>query len=590
MSKSPPVRPVVYPRLSVAVCGAPEKSGIPPDLAASVAVALASVGAEGLFSSNPPMSHLDARALMGWDVEEEGGEKFGDDFLLVDHYGRKVRCPNNVRNRPYYKSNAEDRAQDILNRRWELNGETIVVSREADVLDGQHTCGGLVRAYERWLLDRDAVTGERIWLKEWPEDEYPDGPVIDKIVVYGISSADAVVNTMNTGKPRTLADVLYRSPYFASLPAKGGKSGINRVTAGKVTAAAISHVWFRTGVYLSNFSPLRTTAEAVVWLEAHGGQKGKFLACVRHVLEADRDGRVSALVPLGYAASVMWMMACSDTSDDKIAKYYSDEDRTAKRLDFSLWNEAVEFWSEFGRTKELKDGEETAEPTGKLAELTLAVRAIAKRSDDSSNAALERNYVVTRAWNRFRTGDKVTDEDVRVKYTRADRYGVRHLDTNPDLGGRLLGGIDLGTERVNVVEQVEAKNGIHEAEAAHGKRRVDPPVTGIAADGVEHFVASVVAAEKVDVVLVRTASGGYAVWGDAQCALVVPHATKRPRMHPKGLVQIAFRADEADQLADLLTDAGTSVAFVAEAIAPVNGDARYDIERVLRPRAVKGGK
>lgn len=596
-------RTILYPRVSVAVCGAPEKTGVDPDLAAQVT---ATPGpANGLLTYNPPMSHLDARTLMGWAVEEQGGEKFGDEFLLLDHYGRKVRATNNVRNRPYYDATAEDRAQDILNRRFEFNGEPMLVAQEGWLLDGQHTCGGLIRAYERWLLDKDAKTGERIWLEQWPEDKYPDGPTIDKIIIYGISSADNVVNTMNTGKPRSLADVLYRSPYFASLPARDSKTGIDRVTAGKVTSSAIGQVWLRTGMYLSNFGSRRTTAEAVAWLEAHGGTKGKFLACVRHVLEADKDGRVSSLIPLGYAVCVMWLMAQSDTSEEKAEKYYADDERNIKRLDFSLWDKAVEFVSEFGKVKTIKDSDET-EPVGKLSELTLALIAINNTSTENSNSAVERNYVITRAWNKFKSNKKVTADDVKVKYLRADKYGVRRLDDSPELGGRLLGGIDLGADKIvrsdddtrfaapvmdngtatppEVSEQItNGTNGTHTEDTSTPS--VPPSPLTVAADGVLQLVASVASEQKVTVVLLRTPSGGYAVWGDAQCDLIAPYVTKKRKMHPKGLVQITLRSDESEQLVDLLTDAGIEVALVVENVAATNGDPKYTVEKVCRAAA-----
>jgi hypothetical protein len=36
--------------------------------------------------------------------------------------------------------------------------------------------------------------------------------------VYGVREDDDVVNTVNTGKPRSFADVVYRSKLFQKLP------------------------------------------------------------------------------------------------------------------------------------------------------------------------------------------------------------------------------------------------------------------------------------------------------------------------------------------------------------------------------------
>jgi len=48
-------------------------------------------------------------------------------------------------------------------------------------------------------------------------------------------------------------------------------------------------------------------------------------------------------------------------------------------------------------------------------------------------------------------------------------------------------------------------------------------------------------------------------------------------------------ADETEQLVEHLTGAGLSVALVSESLAPVNGDPKYVVETVFRPKKTKGG-
>jgi hypothetical protein len=591
----PTIRPVLYPRVSVAVCASPDKSGVDESVRTYLISSLGRGEGQcaGLVSYNPPLTHIDARTLLDWQVEEEGGEKFGDDYLLLDRTGRKVRCTKNVRNRPLVMSLVEDRVQDILNARWELNGETVIISREGDVLDGQHTLVAVVLAYEDWLTEQETTQGERKWVSVWPDEEHPDGPSIDKIIVYGISSSDRVVNTMNTGKPRSLADVLYRSPYFASLPARA-KTNVDRVTAGKVTSSAIGSVWVRTGMYHHGFGSRRTTAEAVAWLESHGGKSGKLLAAVRHVLESNTDGKISDLVTLGSAATYLFLMASSATEDKQVGKYYAADERSSKRLDFSLWEKAEEFWTEFGKTKEDVDDAGFKVTTGKLKELTFSLRALTAASTNPADTAKEKDYVICRAWERFSKGKSVRFEDVQCKYTDPDpRTGARKLATTPSVGG-----IDLGTEKVPVSDdeglaphldtETEVENGKHEAEQTHGKpHRSNTPVTGIAADGIEHLVQLVRDAEGVDAVFTRTPSSkNWTVWGDG-CDVVTAYVTKSPKPHPRGLRHLSFRQDETEVLLDHLTDAGLSVALVVEAVAPVNGDPKYAMETVARPKGVR---
>ncbi len=62
---------------------------------------------------------------------------------------------------------------------------------------------------------------------------------------------------------------------------------------------------------------------------------------------------------------------------------------------------------------------------------------------------------------------------------------------------------------------------------------------------------------------------------------------KKSKMHPKGVVQITFRADEAKVLGELLTDAGVVVAFVVEPVVRSSGQPEYTVERIVRPN-VKG--
>lgn len=53
---------------------------------------------------------------------------------------------NNPTNRPVTRSRIETYAKDIVEGRWQLNGEPIIISREGLLNDGQHRCNAVIKA------------------------------------------------------------------------------------------------------------------------------------------------------------------------------------------------------------------------------------------------------------------------------------------------------------------------------------------------------------------------------------------------------------------------------------------------------------
>lgn len=175
-----------------------------------------------------PLTAEKAKDLLGW-VPECGKEEFGNNFLLHDTEGRKVRCYNNGTNRPLYLPVVQTLKQEILNRRWQLNGETMIVGNTGLTLNCQHRLVALVLASQEWVKDP----------QKW--SDWKTEPTLDTVVVRGIDESDTVVNTMDTCKPRSLADVLYRSEFFHKLSIK------DRKEAAKMLSYAIMLLWDRTG-------------------------------------------------------------------------------------------------------------------------------------------------------------------------------------------------------------------------------------------------------------------------------------------------------------------------------------------------------
>lgn len=335
-----------------------------------------------------------ARKIMGWE-EESDTVKFGGDYLLKDDRGVKVRCHNNVSNRPLTRANYEALCQEILRKRWRFNGEPIIVGKSGLVLNGQHTMVALVLAGQRWADDRDK------W-SDWDRE-----PTIDKLVVVGVDEDDAVVNTLDTAKPRSLTDVIYRSAHFAAM------NPHQRKKAARVCDNAVRLLWHRTGAALDAFAPRRTHSESLDFIARHPG----ILECVKHVMEEDGDeGRVAKVVGPGYAAGLMYLMAAS-ASDPK--EYKSAQNPCEDSLDWEEFEKASTFWT-------LIAGDA---PEFRLIRVTLA------KMGGGTNP--ERWGTLVKAWNAYAEDKKLSSKILELSYQ--DRDGVRVLDECPTVGG-----IDLG--------------------------------------------------------------------------------------------------------------------------------------------------
>ena len=346
-----------------------------------------------------------AQQILGW-VEETDDVKFGPDYLVIDRNNRKVRCTNNVTNRPIYSTTLDTLEQEILNHRWQFNGETVILGKTGQVENGQHTLISVVFAEQT----RTGKQSHR-WQELWPE------PIeIEKAVITGIEETDSVINTMDTCKPRSIADVLYRSEYFAS------KKPSDRRTCSRICDLAIRLLWQRTGAGADAFR--RTHSEALDFLNRHP----KLLACVKHIFEEDQERSISKFINGGYAAGLMYLMgSCSSDGD----AYRLDRNPAPKEaaLDWTNWDKAGEFWVLLSSNA----------PTMKEVRMSLA--ALVDPSTGSGGSIAEKTGVLCKAWGHFLEGHDFTEDDLNLAYS-VDDDGIRHLAECPTVGG-----IDLGVPR-----------------------------------------------------------------------------------------------------------------------------------------------
>lgn len=353
-----------------------------------------------LFVGEKALTVDQAKKLLGWQQETENVQ-FGSDFLGRDIHGKKFRCTNNVKNRPLYMTTiVVPLVQEILCRKWQMNCESVIIGKTGIVLDAQHRLISLVLAGQHF----EKSPGK--WHEYWQTE-----PTIEVLIAFGAEESDKVVNTLNTGKPRTLTDVLFRSEHFANIKPN------ERKRIARITADAVKMLWHRTGADQDAFRPKRTHAESTDFIERHP----RLLDCVRHVFE--EDGAESCvgkyMTPLGYAAALCYLMGASATDPAKKDGYCGATDPDETMLDMSLWDTAQEFWVLL------------ASGSKELAAINDAFKDLYKQGAPSVQ---EKCAVLVKGWAAYADREKVTAADVKLTYAVNDE-GMRELAESPKVGG-----------------------------------------------------------------------------------------------------------------------------------------------------------
>ena len=348
-----------------------------------------------------PITSERAKSLLGWTIADD---KSTEPVLPIrDRKGRRICCRNNVRNRFLTSSNVLLLKQEILRRRWRMNGEPVIVGMTGILLNGQHCLVALVLAAEEWTADPS----------RWPAWE--EEPSIRKIVTYGIEETDDVVNTMDTCRPRSLAEVIYRSAFFAG----DGLRERECKECARMTDYAVRLLWHRTGAGLDAFAPRRTHAESLDFLARHP----KLLDAVRHVREENggKDGRILKYTSPGCMAGLTYLFAAGMSVAET---YFHGDPPREELLDLSLWNRACEFVVLLA--------------SGDLK--TKAVRQyLAQLANDGADSNSARWGILVNAWLAFAEDKPVTPSLLRLDFAQDEESGRRTLTANPSCGG-----IDLG--------------------------------------------------------------------------------------------------------------------------------------------------
>jgi len=386
----------------------------------------------------PALGIEKAKEALGWKEEGKEGSnvKYGkNDVLLTykDASGKvvKVKCEHNRNNRRLSMGNVSTLKQEILRGRYELNGEPIIIGRYGTLLDGQHTLTALILAHYEWEKDPGLYPHWKM------------APSIKKVIIYGISEEDKVINTIDTGRPRTLSDVIYRSPYFSglSLQAKNTCSGI--------AANAIKLLWTRTGENLDGFCAVRTHAESIDFLDRHP----RILECVSLIYES-AENLGNPLPGLGVCAGLLYLMGAAKTNP---REYLNEEHLVETNVNWELWDQAQDFWVLLA---------DKSNPKFKPIR-----RVLAQTIEDGDSSPDAKIAIIVKAWELYRLGKAVTEAGLNLTYIEEKNGSIR-LNETPVIGGIDIGRLDLIDEEEltkTPPKQEETQKAIREKKATAGE-------------------------------------------------------------------------------------------------------------------------
>lgn len=403
------------------------------------------------------ISDAECKEILGWREVEEG------EFLFKDRNGKKIVCDNNLRNRPLYMSKVDELVQEHLQFRYKYNGEPLIIGKTGVVLNGQHNLIAVP------LAEQDR-TGKQA--AHWKMKGHKGPIILEKMMVVGINEDDATINTMDTCKPRSLTDVIYRSDYF-----RDEKTNVRRQAA-RAMDYAIRFLWQRTGARSDVFAPKMTHSEALDFIARHS----RLLAAVRHILtenvSKDHTDNISRWIGLGYASALLYLMAVSKSDIDE----YRNADTPGETvLNFDFWDKARSFWSGLSRG--------ASEEFKKIQE---GFTKLANTSTTTGGTVNERASILCAAWDAYSKDQKIKPISlVLTDHYTTDDLGIRHLNTVFSVGG-----IDIG----NPVPKTEEKGD-------KGKSSKDEDNEDDNDDGEEMGHEEEINEEKNDKVLLRKTTG-----------------------------------------------------------------------------------
>lgn len=327
--------------------------------------------------------------VIGWQTADlENGEKFENPIFRLNNVD--VICSNNVCNRPFNLSLAKCYKADILNKSWELNGQPIILSKYGNVLSGQHRIIALILAVLDWREDKSKYP-------KWKEE-----PTIDTAIAVGISEERKVVNTIDTGKSRSLADAIIAS----GVVGRGSASSTSARKVAKGIQYAVIFILESTGVKETSFSRKPSHSFCLDFLDSHP----RIVEAVELVLACEGDGNLSGKGINPYrSCGLFYLMAASKSDRSEYIQNPSE-----KNIDFSSWNKAESFFDA------LSMADKSVLPV---------FNQLASIEDDEGNID-EKEATLKLAWHCFSEKDKVTPGAIKLDYIHDEETGLNWLESD----------------------------------------------------------------------------------------------------------------------------------------------------------------
>lgn len=246
----------------------------------------------------------------------------------------------NVGNRPFKTSAIKRYANDILRKKWNINGECLIVSDRGRMLDGQNRCAAVLQA------EKTRKRSPTFWRDEYG---WRGEIVVPMLIIEGIPEKNLAVDSLGTGEKRTAGDVLFRQDRFGKYFDNDKKPRYKtkaQATLAKDLAVAARVVWLRIGGKDVRDAPRFPHSELVDFLKRHP----RLEEMVVWTYDADAgageggssDKLISSLVSRGYVAGIAYLQACSALSRDKY-----DQETDPVTIKDSTFNSASEFVQTF---------------------------------------------------------------------------------------------------------------------------------------------------------------------------------------------------------------------------------------------------
>lgn len=390
--------------------------------------------------------------LLGLTYDEAFAKQRGAEApAFIDRNKKPVYCLNNLTNRPVNFGRVEDLVQEIKfsgpakpveQRRWQFNSEPIIIGRTGMVINGQKQ---LIACY---LAEQDRTGPQKLaweflgWTRSDKDGNTVGVPVqIDKVVNFGVSEAEEVIDTVDVAQPRSLADVIYRSEHFSKFKPEARK------TVARMADFAIRMLWDRTGAGYkpkkgagqATAAPRRTMPESMDFLRRHG----RLLEAIKHVYEEyGKDEKLKInkeLMSPGYAAALLYLMGTSASEDERnglgqIIDYAEANPAPNESvLNFDYWDGAKAFWNCLARMP--VDGNVVCPNFQVILE---TISAIQPPMGQARVALGDRIAVLSLAWSQFVVGNEFKRAEITPEWV-FDDAGNKKLKES-----YAIGGIDLG--------------------------------------------------------------------------------------------------------------------------------------------------